>query len=183
MSMPAFRMATVAQQVRSNWLPNRRIPSGRGEKGPLGPQVGEHGQVVVFAPVHFVGSHPKHVIKKPRMRRLHRAQEQPPFPRVAFAEDLAGSLDRHLTHLGHCEDLKLLGEVGATPLPGRGHTVYVAVVPTKAVRQGICVATRARWNISCQPLRLRLARQLSAILSIQMFGKFGASARGESLGF
>jgi hypothetical protein len=37
---------------------------------------------------------------------------------VALAKDLAGALDRHLTHQGHCGGLKLLDEMLATPFPG-----------------------------------------------------------------
>ena len=107
----------IPQHFPSKCLPNRETFLGRGKQHPLGHQVGKHRQVIVsFAPAHLVGTHLHHVVEaQPRMRRLHRAQEHPPCPRVALAEDLAGTLDRHLTHLGHCEDLELLGEVLYAP--------------------------------------------------------------------
>jgi hypothetical protein len=179
-------MPVLPRQFRSKCVPNRSILFGRGKVYPLGYQVSGHRQLVLpFAPVYLVGSHPhRHVVEaQPRMRRLHMGEEHSRHHRVAFAKDSAGILSRRFTHQGHCEGLGLLGQVLATPFPGRGHKVHRAVVGAAPARQGICVATRAHGYTSCRPLRLRFARQLSATLGIQMFGKFKASARGKSLGF
>jgi hypothetical protein len=62
-------------------------------------------------------------------------EEYPPHPRVALAEDLAGTLHRHLPHQGHGEGLELLGEVLAAPLPLWGHTVHLAVIAAAFSRQ------------------------------------------------
>jgi len=50
-----------------------------------------------------------------------------PHPRVAFPEDLASTLDRHLSHEGQSEGFELLGEVLAASFPRRGHTIHFAV--------------------------------------------------------
>jgi hypothetical protein len=91
---------------------------------------------VPFAPVHQVGSQPYHVVEaQPLIRRLHVGEEHPPHPLVALAEDLTGPLHWYLTHQGHSEGLELLGEVLAATLPGRGHTVDLAVFATASPRQ------------------------------------------------
>ena len=130
-------MAVVSQQFRSKSLPNRGVLTGRSAEDPLGHKISEHRQVIVpFAPVHLVGTHPNHGVEaQPRMCRLHVGEEHPLHPRVALAEDLAGTLHGHLTHQGHCEGLEFLGEVLAATLPGRGHTVHLAVVATASSRQ------------------------------------------------
>ncbi|MEY4692496.1 MAG: hypothetical protein RIT19_2821 [Verrucomicrobiota bacterium] len=128
----------MPQQFRSKSRPNRGVLTGRSEGDPLGQQVSEHRQVVVpLAPVHLVGTPPNHGVEtQPLIRRLHVGEEHPPHSRVALAEDLAGTLHGHLTHQGHGEGLELLGEVLAATLPGRGHTVHLAVVATASPRQG-----------------------------------------------
>ncbi len=62
-------------------------------------------------------------------------EEHPPHPRVPLTEELTGPLRWHLTHQGHGEGLELLAEVLAELLPGRGHTVHLAVVATASPRQ------------------------------------------------
>ena len=69
------------------------------------------------------------------IRRVHVSEAHLPHPRVALAEDLAGALHWHLTHLGHGEGLELLSEVLAGTLLGRGQTVHLAVVATASPRQ------------------------------------------------
>ena len=130
-------MPVVTQQFRSKISSNRGILIGRGEKYPLGQQVREHRHVVVsFPPVHLVGSHPNHVVEaQPRMRRFYVGEKHPPHPRVALAEDVASTLDWHLAHQGQSEGLELLGKQLAAPLPGRSHTVHLAVVATPSPRQ------------------------------------------------
>jgi hypothetical protein len=55
-------------------------------------------------------------------------EEHSPHPRVALAEDLASTLDRHLSHEGHSEGFELLGEVLTAPLPRRSHTIHLTVI-------------------------------------------------------
>ncbi len=115
-------MPVVPQLFRSKSCPNGGVLTGRSKEAPLGHKISKHCQVVVpFGPVHLVGSHPHHVVEaQPGMSRFHVCEEHPPHPPVAFAEDLAGTLHRHLFHQGHGKGLKLLGEVLATPLPRWG---------------------------------------------------------------
>ncbi len=144
----------VSQQFRSKSLPNGGVLTGRGEEDPLGHKISEHRQVVVpLAPVHLVGSHPDHGVEtQPLLRRLHVGEEHPPHPRVALAEDLAGTLHGHLPHQGHSEGLELLGEVLAAPLPGRGHTVHLSVVATASSRQGTHDYALLFKNVEVPPL-------------------------------
>lgn len=91
---------------------------------------------------------------QPCMRRFHVGEDHPPHPRVAHAEDLAGTLHQHLVHQGHCEGLELLGEVLATPLPGRGHTVHLAVIAMASLRQGTHHDTLLVKDVQMPPLHL-----------------------------
>ncbi len=130
-------MTVVSHQFRSKSNPNRGVLTGRGEEHPLGHKISEHRQVIVTsAPVHLVGSHPHHVVEaQSRMRRLPVGKEHLPHPRVALAEDLAGTLHGHLTHQGHGEGLELLDEVLAATLPGRCDSIDLAIVATAPSRQ------------------------------------------------
>ena len=147
-------MAVVSQQFRSKSRPNRGVLTGRSEEDPLGHKISKHRQVIVpLAPVHLVGTHPNHGVEtQPLIRRLHVGEEHPPHPRVALAEDLAGPLHWHLPHQGHGEGLELLGEVLAAPLPGRGHTVNLAVVATASPRQGTHDYALLVENVEVPPL-------------------------------
>jgi hypothetical protein len=135
--LDGFGMPVVPQQFPSKCLPNRGILAGGGEEDSLGHQIGKHRQLIVsLAPVHLVGTHPSHVLgAQPLIRRLHVGGEHPPHARVALAEDLTGTLHRHLPHEGQGECLEVLSAVLAAPLPGRGHSVHRAVVPTAAAGQ------------------------------------------------
>ena len=132
-----LRMPVVSQQFPSKSLPNRGVLTGRREENPHGHKISKHRQIIVtLAPVHLVGSHPHHGVETQLLiRRLHVGEEHPPHPRVALAEDLAGTLHGHLTHQGHGEGLELLGEVLAATLPGRGDSIDLAIVATASSRQ------------------------------------------------
>ena len=89
-----------------------------------------------FAPFYFVGTHTNHVLKaQPPPRRLHVGEEHPPHPRVALAEDLAGTLHGDLPHQGSSEDFELQSEVLAASLSRRGHLVHLAVIAPVPPRQ------------------------------------------------
>ena len=96
----------------------------------LGQQASQHRQIVVpFAPVDLVGPHPYHVLEaQPLIRRLHVGEEHSLHPLVAFAEDLASTLDRHLAHEGQSKGVELLGEVLAASFPRRSHTIHLTVI-------------------------------------------------------
>ena len=141
MSMARCRIALGWALCRSNSATNASqteasLP-GVAKRNPLGHKISKHCQVIVtFAPVHLVGNHQNHGVEaQSRMCRLHVGEAHPRHPRVGLAEDLAGTLQGHLSHQGHCEGLELLGEVLAATLPGRGHTVHLAVVATASSRQ------------------------------------------------
>ncbi len=108
-----------------------------GEEDSLGRQIGKHRQVIVsLAPVHLVGTHPYYVLEaQPFIRRLHVGEENLLHPRVALAEDLNGTLHRHLPHGGQGACLELLSELLAAPLLGPGHTVHLAIVGSAPARQ------------------------------------------------
>ena len=131
-------MLVVPQQFRSKCLPNRSVFSGSGGENFLGHQIREYCQkVVLFAPVHLVGSHPYLVVEaQPQMRRLYVGEEHPPHPRVALSGHLSGKLQGHLAHRGLGEGLELLVEVLDAHRPGPGQTVHLAVVATASSRQG-----------------------------------------------
>jgi hypothetical protein len=131
-------IAVVPQQFRSTCLPNLGIPPGGGKQHHLGHQVGKHHQLVVLlAPVNLVGSHRHYILEaQPRVRRIQMGEDHPPYPKAAVAKDLNGTLDLHLTHQAHCQSLALLGEAFAKLVPGRGHTVHLAVIATASSRLG-----------------------------------------------
>jgi hypothetical protein len=131
-------VAAVPQQFCSNGLPTRGIFTGRSQKHRLGHKISKHRQVIIpLTPVHFVGSHPLHVVEaQPCMRRSCVGEVHPPHPSVALAEDLADPLHWHLTHRGKYDGLGLLCEVLDGHLPRRGHTVHLAVVAAASSREG-----------------------------------------------
>jgi len=91
---------------------------------------------VPFAPVHLVCPHPNHVIEaQPHIRRFNGGEKHPPHPRIALAENLASTLDRHLAHEGESGGFELLGEVLAASFPRRGHTIHLGVVASAPPRQ------------------------------------------------
>ena len=106
-----------------------------------------------FAPVHLVDPHPDQVLEaQPLIRRLHLGEKYPPHPRVALPEDLASTLDRHLSHEGQSEGFELLGEVLAASFPRRGHTIHLTVVATKSPWQRAHDHTLLVADIQMPPL-------------------------------
>ena len=106
-----------------------------------------------FAPVHLVGANPYNRVEaQPLIRRLHVGEELRPHPRVALAEDLAGTLHGHLTHQGHGEGLELLGEVLVASVPGRCDSIDLAVVATASPRQRTDDHTLLNEDVEVPPL-------------------------------
>ncbi len=108
---------------------------------------------MALAPVHLVGSQPDHGVEtQPINRRLHVGEKHPPHPRVALAENLAGTILGHLTHQGYGEGVEPVSEVLAASLPGRSHTVRLAVVATASPRQGTHDHALLVENVEVPPL-------------------------------
>ena len=129
-------MAVVPQQFRSKSRPNRGVLTGRNEEDPLGKQISKHRQVIVpLAPVHLVGTHPNHGVETQALAgRRNLSDEHPPHPprsrrgssrHVSLASPASGSRRRPRTPASSAW----------SALPGRGHTVHLAVVATASSRQ------------------------------------------------
>ena len=84
---------------------------------------------MTFAPVYLIGTNPNHGVEsRLRINSLHLAEEYPPHPRAALAEDLAGTPHGHLPDQVYGEGLELIGEVLAAALPWWCNSINLAIV-------------------------------------------------------
>ncbi len=149
-----LRVAVVPQQFRKRSQPNRRVPTGRNRKAPLGHKIREYFNYLLLRAGSFRWLPPT-----PRSQNST-AHTPPSHGRRASSTSACRSRrgsGRHASRASPASESRrvgpeLLDEVLAAPLPGRSHTVHFAVVASAPPRQGTHDYELLVENVEVPPL-------------------------------
>ena len=117
-------MSIVLFQRLHEFHPRFPVLAFGGKDHALGQQIGEHTVVfMALAHAHLIDANAAGIAEvRLGISSIHLPKEHAPQPRVRFTHQLAHLAHGHLAHQQQREGFKLLGEVGAQPLPRRAHS-------------------------------------------------------------